>query len=84
MRKKIKLSDREQKLLDLIPSDGSRIRSDELIERYYSDGEEKPFSAREVLTGRIRSIIRKQEFNKDKKPIKASGARGPNPIEYWR
>lgn len=78
----VKLSDRESRLLALLPPDGSPISTHDLVQNYWRR-EEEPFNARGLITTRMNGIIRKLEFMRDdKRRVTKSERRGPRPIEF--
>ena len=71
----------EQKLLALIPKDGSRVSSSNLLAAYY--GQEVPLNGRPILIGRLRGITAKAEHEKLPWRLRKSKRDGPNAIEFW-
>jgi hypothetical protein len=80
-RRPVKLTDRESRLLDLLPPDGSPVSTIDLMRSYWRRDEE-PFNARVLITTRMNGIIRKLEFMRDKRRVTKSKRRGPRPIEF--
>ena len=76
-----KLSKLEQKLLILLPSDGSRISTNELVVKFY--GDDQPFAARTIVAGRMLTIVKKIEAGAPGPKIGFTDRRGPMPKEYW-
>lgn len=76
-----RLSGLESKLLALLPSDGSRVTTFELVDLYY--GDDLPFSANAIITGRMRTIIAKIAAGCPGPKIEHSRKRGPIAKEYW-
>ncbi len=77
----MKYSPLEEKLLALIPADGSSISSRRLIELFY--GDEEPFNARAITIARITGLQRKVELMESWR-LRKSKRRGPHPVEVWR
>ena len=80
-KRTIKFSDLEQKLLDLIPKDGTKVDSTSLIRDYY--GEEAPFNARNIVVGRLRDIAAKAVHAHLPWRLRKSPRNGPNAILFW-
>lgn len=79
---KIPYSDGEQKLLDLIPKNGSRINTEEItLKRYAKEGE--PFNARAIIRATLTQLIRKVDQNREPFRIRKGKRSGPWPIEVW-
>lgn len=78
----VPLSDRERRLLDLLPKTGKKITSTALVKRYYA-GEITPLNARQIVVSRMNSVKQKLITNKDKRRVMQSKRRGPKPINYW-
>ncbi len=79
----IKVSAREQALIDLIPKAPGRINTNELVAIYYSDDNEPPLNARAILVGRLRGIAAKAERGKWSWRLRNSSRAGPHPQEFW-
>ncbi len=77
-------SQREERLLSLVPTAPGTITSVELAGRYY-DGEEgdPPLNAQKIVIGRMDTIGKKLEHNKDARRLQKSKRAGPHPIEFW-
>jgi hypothetical protein len=82
IKERLKYSPSEQKLLNLIPLDGKRITTKELIARRYR-GESLPFNAATITTGTLNSLIRKADHNRETFRVRKSGRKGPRPQEIW-
>lgn len=83
----LKLSASEQKLLAMIPANGQRLSTEALVAAFYK-GHKHPFNARQIIVGRMRSIMRKQEYNSGNTTtsgpiVHKSERRGPKSIDYW-
>lgn len=79
----IKLSEREQELLDLLPPNGERKTTTELVEAFY--GRSQPINARQIVNDRLRTIGVKLSANRALGfTLRKSKRRGPAPIEYWK
>jgi len=79
---KIKYSPSEEKILKLIPKNGSRVSSEELLKLFYGR-KQRPFFARNVIIGTLRSLARKMEKNHDPYRLHKSERKGPKPIDFW-
>ena len=73
----------EQRVLDLIPVKG-RISTTDLIEKFYADAERRPFNARVIMSGRLRTIMHKQKFMKPDVVVKSTERAGPHAMEFWK
>jgi hypothetical protein len=80
--KKMKYSNSEQKLLNLIPTDGTPISTEELaIKRY--EGEKVPFNSRGIVLATLSQLMRKVDHNKENFRIRKGRRMGPIPSEIW-
>lgn len=79
-RAKVNMSVRESDLFALLSHDPQTTL--ELLQKYYGR-KARPFNARAVITGRLRSISDKLDHNRDGVVIRKSPRAGPNPISYW-
>jgi hypothetical protein len=79
---KMRYSEAEQKLLDLIPTNGKMITTEELAEKRYK-GEEVPFNSRAIVLATLSQLMRKVDRNKENFRIKKGKRRGPMPSEVW-
>jgi hypothetical protein len=79
---KMKYSSSEQKLLDLIPTDGTSISTEELADKRY-EGEEVPFNSRGIVLATLSQLIRKVDHNKENFKIRKGRRMGPIPTEIW-
>jgi hypothetical protein len=79
---KRKYSNSEQKLLDLIPTDGTPISTEELADKRY-EGEEVPFNSRGIVLATLSQLIRKVDHNKENFKIRKGRRMGPIPLEIW-
>lgn len=80
---KVRYSDREQSFLALLPADGKRINSEELLARYYGN-KSKPFYARQIIIATMRGLMKKTMRNKEDFIIRKSKRAGPRPMEFWK
>lgn len=78
----MKYTDRELRLLALVPTNGARVSTLDLVNGYY--GSERPLNARTIVTSRMTGIMAKMAHAKDPLPLQKSRRTGPKPIEYWR
>jgi hypothetical protein len=79
---KLKYSNSEQKLLDLIPRDGTPISTEELADKRY-EGEKVPFNSRGIVLATLSQLIRKVDHNKENFKIRKGRRMGPIPLEIW-
>ena len=77
-----KLTDRERRLLDLVPLTGAPISSSDLVARYYVD-EAMPFNARPIIISRMNGIMRKLNTSAAGAKLRKSKRNGPKPVSYW-
>jgi hypothetical protein len=78
----IKLSPAEQRLLDIIPTDGSRVSTKDLLPRFY-DGQDMPAYGQVVIGNHLRSLTAKVKRTRKLPRVRKSKRRGPHPIEVW-
>jgi hypothetical protein len=77
----LRLTDRQKRLLALLPEDGSRITSRELLNSYF--GDEPPLHARPIIIDRMNGIARKLDHMSSPIRIGKSKRAGPRPVEFW-
>lgn len=77
----VAFSQKELDLLDLLPKNGDRITSVELVEKYY--GIDPPINARVIVVGRLRGIATKAKRSGLDWKLKKSKRAGPNPQSFW-
>jgi hypothetical protein len=82
MAHKLRYSEAEQKLLDLIPTNGRMITTEQLAEKRYK-GEEVPFNSRAIVLATLSQLIRKVDRNRENFLIRKGKRRGPMPSEVW-
>jgi hypothetical protein len=82
MAHKLRYSEAEQKLLDLIPTNGKMITTEELALKRYSH-EEVPFNSRAIVLATLTQLIRKVDANRENFKIRKGKRRGPMPSEIW-
>lgn len=75
-------SPNERRLLSLLPKDGGRVSSVDLIDRIYA-GREKPHNARVSVGDLIRRTRRKMESHGGAHRLGRSLRRGPRPVFVW-
>jgi hypothetical protein len=78
----LKYSLAEQKLLDLIPTDGSIITTEELAKKRYAR-EEVPFNSVAIVRATLSNLMRKVDRNKESFRIRKGKRRGPYAQEVW-
>jgi hypothetical protein len=81
--KKIRYSDLETRILELIPKNGSKISTIELTNRVYRPGE-APFNARQTVLHGLNRLILKSDENEEPWEIFKSKRRGSQPAYFWR
>lgn len=78
---KIKYSELELKILGLIPDDGTRVNTLEIVSKVYDN---PPKSARQSVLVSLRRLIDKSNKNEEEWEIfRSSRKRGSNPIYFW-
>jgi hypothetical protein len=82
MVQKLRYSEAEQKLLDLIPVNGRPITTEELADKRYAS-EEVPFNSRAIVLATLSQLMRKVDKNKENFRIRKGKRRGPRPSEIW-
>jgi hypothetical protein len=80
---KIKYSPLEQRILDYIPEDGSKINTIELTNRVYKPGE-APMSARQTILHSANKLILKSDENEEPWEIFKSPPHGSQSVYFWR
>jgi hypothetical protein len=79
---KMKYSEAEQKLLDLIPTNGNTITTEELAVKRYAN-EEVPFNSRAIVLATLSQLMRKVDRNRENFKIRKGKRRCPRPSEVW-
>ncbi len=80
---KIKYSEREIRLLGILPKDGVKISTSALMEKFYHpDG--LPFNGRKIIITMIRSLMRKSDYNHEDWRIHKTKRSGPNEMSFWK
>lgn len=79
---KVKYSERERQLLDLVPRNGDKISTHELMARFYG-AQPIPFHGRAIIGVMMRQLVRKAEYNGELWHIRRTPRSGPKPISYW-
>lgn len=77
----VRFSQRELDLLDMLPKDGSKITSLELVKKYYED--DVPPNARVIIIGRLKNIGDKAERLSLPWRLQKSERAGPRPQSFW-
>lgn len=78
----VSYSPMETKILDSIPSDGTKISTLDLVMLVYDEG--APPAARQSVLDACNKVIRKVDLNEEPYEILRSTARGPMPIYFWK
>jgi hypothetical protein len=81
--KKIRYSDLETRILELIPKNGVKISTIEITNRVYRPGE-APFNARQTVLHGLNRLILKSDENEEPWEIFKSKRRGSQPAYFWR
>jgi hypothetical protein len=79
---KLKYSDSERRLLDLIPTDGRQITTEQLAAKRYARGD-VPFNSRAIVTATLTQLMRKVDRNRENFRIIKGKRRGPAPSLVW-
>ena len=79
---KVRYSPTEQRILALLPEDGTKLSSDEIIDLHYGK-RKRPFNARQTVIGALRTLIRKSVKNREPFRICKSERKGPHPMKFW-
>jgi hypothetical protein len=75
----IRLSDHEEKVMKLIPSNGEKISSRTIVEKFYNG--RVPMHGRVNVGGILRSLSKKTRLNDVR--VRRSKRAGPYPIDVW-
>ena len=75
MTEKIRLSPAEAEIYALLPKDGERVTSRDLVERLYK--KKPPTNARQIVNIHLHALRKKGLIGMSKR-------KGPIPIEVWR
>ena len=81
-KRAIAYSEAEQKLLDLIPTNGRKITTEELTNKRYTE-EEMPFNGQAIVRATLAQLMRKVDANRESFRIRKGKRRGPMPSEVW-
>ena len=82
-RRPVKFSKLEQDLLDLVPSNGSRVSSSELLDKYYEAEGAPPLNGRAIIIGRLSDIAGKAVYADLPWRIRKTDRSGPIPQSFW-
>jgi hypothetical protein len=78
------LSPSEEAILRLIPRDGRRVTTKDLVRRRYRGcPDEEPSNSQVVVSGVVRSLVKKAKGNRSLPRLRSSRRMGPRPIEVW-
>jgi hypothetical protein len=80
MKRQVKYSDAELKLLELIPNNGSRITMQQLAKKQYARHPHPPFNPEASVRSTLTNLIKKMEANDERYRIRREG----RPLEYWQ
>jgi len=78
---KVRYSPSEQQLLNLLPKDGTRITTSDLVNKRY--GKNVPLNGQKIVMSAMRSLIDKVVIKREPFRVRRSTRRGPKPIEFW-
>ena len=84
MRKPVKYSETEQKMLKFLSDEASEqaMSSNEIVDKWWI-GERRPYHDRQIINGIIRGLIEKMKLNRERRiQIVKSPRAGPHPITY--
>ena len=81
--KKYKYSPTEQRVLALLPSDGTKLTSGEIMDLHFGTAKRKPLNAQKIIIGILRSLMLKSSRNREPFRICKSARKGPYPIKFW-
>jgi hypothetical protein len=79
---KIRYSPLEQRILDLLPKDGTKINTLELTGMVYRPGE-APLNARQTVMHGANKLILKSDENEEPWEIFKSSSKGAQPAYFW-
>lgn len=79
---KLRYSPMEQSILALLPGDGTKVSSEEIIAAHYGK-RKRPFNARQIIIGVLRTLMRKSNRNRESFKICKSARKGPHPMKFW-
>lgn len=79
---KLRYSPMEQSILALLPDDGTKVSSEQIVELHYGK-RKRPFNARKIIIGVLRGLIQKSNRNRESFKIHKSARKGPYPIMFW-
>jgi hypothetical protein len=79
---KIRYSNLELRILELIPKDGRKISTTELTGQVYKPGE-APISDRQTVLHAANRLIYKSDENEEPWEIFKSTPRGSQPVYFW-
>lgn len=77
---KVKYSDREIELFDMLPKEGKVINSKELVAFFYK--KKIPINGQVIIMGTMRSLRNKMKLNKEPFAITTSDRSGPIPMSF--
>lgn len=80
----ISFTDLERELLALIPEDGSKITTTDLVISLYGEGPGPHLAPGPNVIARLKSIALKAERMQLPWRLSKSARRGPQPSEFWR
>ena len=78
----IRYSPMEQRLFQLLPTNGRTMKTSELAQKFYGTTK-LPFGGQNVVTGCLRSLAAKVKHNREPFLIMRSARTGPTPTEVW-
>lgn len=79
----MKYSPSEQRMLKLLPRNGRKLTSVELVEKFYNGSGEAPYHARNIVITVLRSLRRKTAHNKEEFRVASTPRSGPIPMSFW-
>jgi hypothetical protein len=84
MPRSVDYSSSEERMLALIPKNGTQVSTETLLKKFYGGPNPAPFNAPKAIIATISSLIRKVDANGESYEIKKSERRGPHHIFVWR
>jgi hypothetical protein len=83
-RRAAKFTDIELKLISLLPKDGSKISTADIVKAFYADRDPAPVNARQNIVGRLRCIADKaKRVDEIKWVLLRTPRAGPKGMSFW-
>lgn len=68
-------------MLQLIPKDGSRMTTSDLVDKFY--GKNAPYNGQQIVMGAVRRLVDKTALMNGNCRVFKSERAGPKPVEVW-